>query len=295
MKNVAVIFFMLFVFTLFSKAEAKPITIAVIDTGFDFNSTWEDAEKMGLAKPKLCKFGHKDFTIEKEHKKLFEDTKKLMKKNKTIDSKDIEELELLAYKNEKLRKKHLQDNHGHGTHVAGIIAKHLKNVDYCLVIVKYYDPKIAGANNLKNTIKSFKYARQIKVDYINYSGGGLESSGIEKAEILKLLNLGVKIFTASGNEGSDLSKKPYYPASYDPRIFVIGNRTKSGGKQIKVNGEQISIAKTSNYGNIVDSYEYGTNIFSIGPNNGYRLMTGTSQAAPKALADEVLRNTDIKK
>lgn len=38
------------------------VKIAVIDSGYDFESTWDDAESYGLKKPKICSSGHKDFT-----------------------------------------------------------------------------------------------------------------------------------------------------------------------------------------------------------------------------------------
>lgn len=157
-----------------------------------------------------------------------------------------------------------QDNHGHGTHIAGLIAKNSK-VDYCLVIIKYFDPLHRG-NNLLNTILAFEHAIAQDVDMINYSGGGIESSDVEKKVILKALNKNIVIVAAAGNEGKDFKDQTYYPAMYDKRIIVVGNLTKNNkGKVIR--------APSSNYGKEVDLQVFGTRVQSLnGP------MTGTSQS-----------------
>ena len=156
------------------------------------------------------------------------------------------------------------DNHGHGTHIAGLIAMNAK-VDYCLVIIKYYDPFHPG-NNLANTIKAFEYAISENVDMINYSGGGVEPSSQEREVIGQALDKHIIIVAAAGNEGKDFRKQGYYPAMYDTRIVVVGNLTKNKkGKAVR--------APSSNYGQEVDLQVFGTNIKSL---NG--LMTGTSQS-----------------
>ena len=62
------------------------------------------------------------------------------------------------------------DQNGHGTHIAGIIAK--INPKARLQIIKYYNPKASGEENLKATIRALKYAIELGVDIINYSSGG---------------------------------------------------------------------------------------------------------------------------
>lgn len=153
------------------------------------------------------------------------------------------------------------DYHGHGTHISGLIEKYAKDSDYCQVILKYYRPK-HSSNNLMNTIKAFKYAIELGVDVINYSGGGLEPSETEREQILLALSKGIQVVVAAGNERSNLNLRcNYYPACYDKRITVVGN----------LNGRKV--ASTSNYGDIVDEYIQGTDVRSI---NG--LMSGTSQS-----------------
>ncbi|NJO50843.1 MAG: S8 family serine peptidase [Leptolyngbyaceae cyanobacterium RM2_2_4] len=231
-----------------SVAQAKTYKIAVIDTGFDFNSSWKYASN-GLVKPKLCAEGHYDFTDNDERP---------------------------------------QDTHGHGTHVAGIIAKNLKDIDYCLVILKYFgsDKRSPGfgEDNLVRSNLALMRALQLKVDYINYSGGGLSPDHTEKILIKKLLDSGVKIFAAAGNERSLLSIKPYYPAMYDPRIYVAGAMDIEG-----------RIIASSNRGKPVDKYLLGEDVISLLPGNRTGPMTGTSQATPLFLAESLKREHEYQR
>ncbi len=211
------------------------VKIAVIDTGYDFKSIWglKAGHKFpkGLAMPKICPGRHVDFTREETDKE------------------------------------YLKDNHGHGTHIAGIIASVAQDFDYCLVIIKFYDPKAAPTNNLANTIKAFKHAIEERVDIINFSGGGIAPDEEERKIVLKAISLGIRVVAAAGNERSDVSKHPYYPALYSPLIDSVGNVNEKG-----------EIAPSSNYGRGIASYRVGTNVLSLLPDNQYGYMTGTSQS-----------------
>lgn len=238
----------------------KRIMVAVIDTGLD---------PALMNKNYICPEGHKDFTGGG-----------------------------------------LVDNHGHGTHISGIIDQYAKNyvygpgkrpsdifdkeADYCQIIVKYYDPKRTGQDNLKNTIKSFRWAIDQKVDIINYSGGGTEYSQAEHDLVIEALNKGIKVVAAAGNERSNIDQRKYYPAMYDNRIYRVGNVVRfivttevvkrlnvSNNKMesVKINKTERDVASSSNYGDGVNNWEVGTNVMSTLPGNSYGYMTGTSQAA----------------
>lgn len=193
------------------------IKVAVIDTGFDFNSKW-------TTQPKLCTTGHKDFTGTG-----------------------------------------IQDTHGHGTHIAGLIAKYAKDSDYCLIILKFWDK--SSNIGVQSTIDAFKWAVDLKVDYINYSAGGTEFNRQERDAVLNALNANITVVVAAGNEGKSYDKQAYYPALYDSRIVVVGN--------VDTNGKWHS---SSNYGKQVDVVEMGVNVLSLGLNSTYAVLTGTSQA-----------------
>ncbi len=173
----------------------------------------------------------------------------------------------------------ITDNHGHGTHVAGIIGAIRNNgigisgvsPKVSLMVLKYYDPKTTGFDNLSNTVKAIYYAIRQGAHIINYSGGGISPSYHEKKAIELARKKGVLFITAAGNEKSNLDakSKSYYPADYSLSNIV----------SVTAFDKAQRILPTSNYGAIsVDIAAPGNNIFSTLPGGKYGHMTGTSQA-----------------
>lgn len=149
----------------------------------------------------------------------------------------------------------IEDYHGHGTNVAGLIQKHAGKGNYCLIIVKYYSPK---KNSSKNIINAMRYIDTLKPDIINLSGGGYWSVLEEYFITQSILKNGTHFIVAAGNESNDLGKNcNYFPACYDRRIWVIG------AYDIRI----------SNYGKHVDFTLSGKNKTAYGIT-----MSGTSQA-----------------
>ena len=175
----------------------------------------------------------------------------------------------------------LLDNHGHGTHIAGIIgagggdkSSGLKGVapKVSLMVLKYYDPKAANSNNLRNTVEAIRYAVRMKVNIINYSGGGTDYSAEEFTAVKEAEKAGILFVAAAGNEksNSDESGKHYYPADYGLSNVI---------SVTAVNKDETKVLASSNYGvRTVDLAAPGENIYSTLPNNSFGMMTGTSQA-----------------
>lgn len=145
------------------------------------------------------------------------------------------------------------DIHGHGTNVIGLIENKLKGeTGYCYIIIKWFSKK---SSNLAEGIKVAFYTSP---DFVNISGGGLDFIKKEKFYLTKMLERNTKIIAASGNENTNLNEYcNFFPACYDHRILVIGNK---GNK--------------SNYGNkIVDYTIDGNNKTGFGVT-----MSGSSQS-----------------
>lgn len=171
------------------------------------------------------------------------------------------------------------DEHGHGTHVAGIIGAiadpetGVSGVAHHVSImpVKYYSDANPGSVNLKNTVKAIEYAVDHGARIINYSGGGPEFCHDEYMAIKKAEAKGVLFVAAAGNEhqNTDKTENFYYPSAYR-----LSNIISVAATDIHNN-----LLASSNWGKKnVDVAAPGENIYSTLPGGRYGYMTGTSQA-----------------
>ncbi len=171
----------------------------------------------------------------------------------------------------KNRKNKLQpmDNHGHGTHVSGIVKSVYPNVK--ILPLKYYNPSASGQDNLNSTIEALRYAVNQNVDIINYSGGGPEPA-LEELKILKEAERkGILIVAAAGNEESniDVKSNAYYPASYGLKNIIT----------VTAHDRNLQMLSSSNWGKrSVDISAPGYRIKSALPKSRAGYLTGTSQA-----------------
>lgn len=211
----------------------KPVVIAVIDSGFGYRNKGHSAH--------LCKYGHKDFSIDRQFSKDYG----------TVDPVPL-------------------DYNDHGTNVVGIIDENTKN-NFCIVIIKYFSDNAPPESNLFNSFKAIEYANNINADVINYSGGGPFTDVRERSAVSAYLDSGGIFIAAAGNYNENIDVNPFYPASYDSRIIVVGNNDPSGKR-----------SKTSNYGSTVDRWEMGEKVSYEGITH-----TGTSQATAKATSKVV--------
>ena len=182
----------------------------------------------------------------------------------------------------------VNDTHGHGTHIAGIIgAVGGNNIGLSgvapkvsLMALKYYDSNDNGKNNLTNTVKAIQYAIQNGAHIINYSGGGLEPNIEEKKAILEADKKGILFVAAAGNERSNIDNKiSYYPARYEWSNILPVTATDEPNDRVLL---------SSNYGKTVSGAAPGKNILSTLPGGKYGRMTGTSQATAVATGAAVL-------
>jgi thermitase len=254
---------------------SKDIVIAVIDTGADIHhkdlaeNLWVNPGESGIVQSDYC-LKQKNPVAVKECNRAtngIDDDG-----NGFVD--DVHGWNFVQNDNS------LTDNHGHGTHIAGIIAAKNGNgmgitgvaPNVSIMALKYYDPKVASTNNLKNTVNAIRYAIKMHANIINYSGGGTDYSAEEFAAVKDAERAGILFVAAAGNErsNSDENGKHYYPADYGLTNII---------SVTAVNKEETKVLPSSNYGvRTVDLAAPGENIYSTLPNNGYGFMTGTSQA-----------------
>jgi thermitase len=238
---------------------SKDTIVAVIDTGIDANhedlknNLWVNPGESGT------------------------DSKGRNKENNGIDDDDNGFIDDVHGWNFVSNNNHLDDNHGHGTHIAGIIGAEAGNgkgisgisPNVSLMILKYFDPKVPNTDNLKNTIASIRYAVKMGAHIINYSGGGTDYSQEEHDAVELADKKGILFVAAAGNERSNSDQAHYYPADYGLKNII----------SVTAIDPSTEVLSSSNYGVLtVDIAAPGQNILSCLPNNSYGLMTGTSQA-----------------
>jgi len=171
------------------------------------------------------------------------------------------------------------DDHGHGTHVAGIIGAVANPKEgtsgvahrVSIMAVKYYSESSPGSVNLANTVKAIGFAVENGARIINYSGGGDEFSEEEYLAIKKAEAKGVLFVAAAGNEHEDTDRVEnyYYPAAYRVSNLISVAATDIHNK----------LLASSNWGKTrVDVAAPGENIYSTVPKNKFGYMSGTSQA-----------------
>ena len=177
------------------------------------------------------------------------------------------------------------DDQGHGTHVAGIIAAGNNNVG---VVGLAYNTKImaikagqASGNFLQTDIcKAINYARENGADVINMSFGGSASS-IAVQDALEEAYTHCVLVAAAGNDGKineatpdNDDVKPCYPAAFS---FVLG--------VMAVDDYGVESSFTNYDAKAFNDVEYelyapGNAITSTIPNDRYATWNGTSMAAP---------------
>jgi thermitase len=164
-----------------------------------------------------------------------------------------------------------QDLHGHGTHVAGIIAAMTNNsvgmagISWGARIMPLRILDASGNGNYANTAQAIRYAVDHGAQVINMSIGGTKySADLEKAVNYATAN-GVIMVAATGNS---YSSTVLYPAIF-PAVIAVGATDASNVH-----------ADFSNTGTGIDVVAPGVSIFSLYPGNSYRYLTGTSMAAP---------------
>jgi len=180
------------------------------------------------------------------------------------------------------------DDHGHGTHVAGIIGAVADNgigiagvaPESKIIPIKVLNAQ--GSGFVSDVIKAIRYAADLGARIINLSLGVAKNflskslqSSFQKA-VAYAKSKGSFLVAAAGNENSNVANS--YPAGI-PDVFAVG--------AVDPNNKR---AWFSNFGKLLDGVAPGVDVLStvpvgstLGSASGvadYRRLSGTSMASP---------------
>lgn len=170
------------------------------------------------------------------------------------------------------------DDHGHGTHVAGVIAadnnfKGIIGVAFNTRIMSVKAGMSSGYFHQDAIAKAILYAYNNGADVINMSFGGSACS-IAVQDALEKAYTRCVLVASAGNDGLPNGAVPSYPAAL-PYVLGVMSVDRSGVESSFTNYDSIA------YNNVeYELYAPGENIVSTIPGDRYATWSGTSMAAP---------------
>lgn len=183
-------------------------------------------------------------------------------------------------------RKSWNDDNGHGSHVAGIVAA-LNNTIGVVGVgpnIDLYAIKVlnaSGSGYLSDVIEGIQWAIEKKLQVINLSLGTTSDIQSFHEAIIAAKNAGIVIVAAAGNNGPG-DNTVSYPAKYSEVIAVSATDRKD------------QIASWSSRGPEVDLAAPGVDIYSTYKGTGYATLSGTSMATPHVTgAAALVLNTPV--
>lgn len=162
------------------------------------------------------------------------------------------------------------DDYGHGTHCAGILAAKINNsVGIAGVAqVRIMAEKVLDQNGVGYdawAASGIIHATNKGAKIISMSLGGYTVSETLQYAVRYAYDHDVLLVAAAGNEGRDVKN---YPAAYD-EVIAVGATDQFDNR-----------ASFSNYGSWLELVAPGVEIYSLLPDNSYKIASGTSMACP---------------
>ncbi len=164
-----------------------------------------------------------------------------------------------------------EDQHDHGTLVAGIIAAESNNkigvaglaFNAKILTAKAFDA--SGNAESDDIARAIIYAVLNGAKVLNFSFGESYESPIVYSAVKFANEMNVAISASSGNNNWTF---PHFPSDYQ-EIISVGGSNKDGKR-----------ASNSNYGYLIDIVAPGQEVWTTSPNKAYKAVGGTSMAAP---------------
>lgn len=163
------------------------------------------------------------------------------------------------------------DDHGHGTHVAGIASAQTDNgngvasVSFQSQVLPVKVLNKDGVGTYGDVSEGITYSADNGARIINLSLGGSSDSETLKRAVNYALSKGSLLVAAAGNDGNDA---PVYPAAYKGVLAVSASDSND------------NLASFSSYGNNIFVSSPGVSVISSVPGGSYASWSGTSMAAP---------------
>jgi subtilisin len=168
------------------------------------------------------------------------------------------------------------DNHGHGTHCAGIVAARNNTIgavgvapDAALYGIKVLSD--SGSGYTSDIIQGLDWCAAHGIKVASLSLGGTGTTSLKNA-CDRAYSRGVLVVAAAGNSAGAVM----YPAGY-PSVVAVSAVDSRNGR-----------ASFSNYGPQIELAAPGVSIYSTYKNGGYASMSGTSMACPHVAGAAVL-------
>ncbi len=167
------------------------------------------------------------------------------------------------------------DDNGHGTHVAGIIAAAKNSVGtrgvaprVRILPLKFLGP--SGSGDTADAVRAIDYAILKGAKVISNSWGGAGYSELLNQAVQRAVSAGIYVVAAAGNDNRNNDTVNSYPANY-PNVISVGSSDSLDQK-----------SGFSNYGlRSVMVFAPGSDVYSSYPGDSYRFMSGTSMATPQ--------------
>ena len=171
------------------------------------------------------------------------------------------------------------DDHGHGTHVSGIIGAEGNNNygvsgvnwEISIMPLKFLDQN--GSGSTSGGISTILYAADNGAKILNASWGSSTDSKALKDAIDYGFSKGMITVAAAGNNSANSDKTPIYPAGTDSDGIIAVASSSADGQ----------LSSFSNFGGTsVHLAAPGSNVLSTYLNDSFTRMSGTSMATPMA-------------
>lgn len=208
----------------------------------------------------------------------------------------------------------IDDEYGHGTHLAGIIGAvgnnglGISGVAWNARIMTCRFLDASGGGDISDAVTCIDYARKMGARVINASWNGPSDSEALYTAILAAQDAGIIFITAAGNEKANNDLLPLYPGNYTlPSVLTVTATTRDDTLWVGAG------SNGSNFGtNSVHLAAPGAAIFSTYNYNdkGYETLSGSSLATayvsgaaalilarfpylnPAQVADRILKSVD---